>query len=695
VWIWSRIAAAIPRSSIALMSGVLAIAVLMVVGVPNTANAVDAPPLGLAVSGVADRSGAVPLEGETLSADVFVFVTPELAGGDIRRVRFVLDDRFFHEEWVAPYDFVGGSVSTAVPWDTTSVSDGEHTIVAHVFFRGGAKEQVSARFTVDNVDAPPVSPPVSPPCPPVSPPVSGPSSAPASPPHGCGGGGGLARFLGEPGGLALTVASAAAVVLGTAVTRRERPLGLLGVADRRSFTSGTATVRSATSVVSRVAATPLSVRILAAGAVVLPLLFSLTTVDAFALPKAIGLIILAVAVVAAALAADRTHKWRVRRDPIELAVLAFLGLNVVAWLLSPDLIHSLVGERYQYQGLLLVCVYAAVFAVGRGAVDENGARQLGIWVTAGSGLVAAYAVVQQLGWDPIWDELYPPGRVFSTFGQPNALAAYLAMTLPVAVAMAYVVRARARILVWGAVALSSAALLFTLSRGAFIAAAAAVALALVLRAHRGFPRALQQNYAVVGLGIVAVALSVVIVPSFRDGSVRAADRIAALGEIADGGSVQMHVDLWRVGTAMALDNPLIGIGPEMFPEEFPVYRDSVLEPDRAAVFMASRPESPHNVYIAIAVGSGIPALALYLGILFGTVAIGVAALRRTVAGRLRTLLLGFTAAIVAHAVTDLFMTAEPVGSWLLWVFMAVVIALARRKPPQRLLSRHPLLEAPF
>jgi O-antigen ligase len=292
-------------------------------------------------------------------------------------------------------------------------------------------------------------------------------------------------------------------------------------------------------------------------------------------------------------------------------------------------------------------------------------------------------VVQQLGWDPIWDELYSPGRVFSTFGQPNALAAYLVMTLPVAVAMAYLVRARARIFVWGAAVVSAAALLFTLSRGAFLAAAVALALAFAFRAHRGSLKVLQQKPSVAGLGVVVLALSIALVPSFRDGSVRAADRIMALGEIADGGSVQMHLDLWKVGTAMALDNPIVGIGHEMFPEEFPAYRDSLLEPDRAAVFMAFRPESPHNAYIALAVGSGIPALILYLVILFGTVAIGVAALRRNVAGKTRTLLLGFTAAIVAHAVTDLFMTAEPVGSWLLWLYMAVVIALARRKPPSR------------
>ncbi len=164
----------------------------------------------------------------------------------------------------------------------------------------------------------------------------------------------------------------------------------------------------------------------------------------------------------------------------------------------------------------------------------------------------------------------------------------------------------------------------------------------------------------------------------------------ALGDLNDGGSVQMHVDLWRVGAAVSLDNPVTGIGQEMFPTEFPRYRDAVLEPDRADVFASSRPESPHNVYIATAVGAGVPALVLYLAIVTGILGVGVGAVRRAAAGPSRQLLIGFTAAIAAHAVTDLFMTAEPVGSWMMWIFMAVVLALADAERFRQSGAVHPL-----
>jgi hypothetical protein len=70
-------------------------------------------------------------------------------------VRFYLDDpNMFgtprRVEKSAPYDFAGGSVSTANPFDTLTVSDGSHTLTAAVELSGGGIEVVNATFTVAN-----------------------------------------------------------------------------------------------------------------------------------------------------------------------------------------------------------------------------------------------------------------------------------------------------------------------------------------------------------------------------------------------------------------------------------------------------------------------------------------------------------------------------------------------------------------
>jgi O-antigen ligase len=155
---------------------------------------------------------------------------------------------------------------------------------------------------------------------------------------------------------------------------------------------------------------------------------------------------------------------------------------------------------------------------------------------------------------------------------------------------------------------------------------------------------------------------------------RIAER-AVLGAALDESSTASHLDLWAVGIRVALDNPILGVGPEIYPSLFPEYRDRVLSPARAAIMARFRPESPHNVPIAVADAAGVPALVAYLALVAGIL---VAAARRlaTASRRERWLLAGLIAAVVGHLVTDLFMTAEAAGSWTFWVLLGVLSVLA-------------------
>ena len=49
-----------------------------------------------------------------------------------------------------PYDFNGGTVSAATPFDTKTIANGSHTITAAIEFVGGGTEVVHATFTVTN-----------------------------------------------------------------------------------------------------------------------------------------------------------------------------------------------------------------------------------------------------------------------------------------------------------------------------------------------------------------------------------------------------------------------------------------------------------------------------------------------------------------------------------------------------------------
>src|SRR5690606_24747870 len=79
----------------------------------------------IAYSTQANRANSVPLEGATVSGKIYPFSKPN---DNVETVHFYLDDVFVRTENNSPYDFGGGSSSSADSWNTTTVTDGQHTI---------------------------------------------------------------------------------------------------------------------------------------------------------------------------------------------------------------------------------------------------------------------------------------------------------------------------------------------------------------------------------------------------------------------------------------------------------------------------------------------------------------------------------------------------------------------------------------
>src|SRR5262249_3834474 len=102
------------------------------------------------------------------------------------------------------------------------------------------------------------------------------------------------------------------------------------------------------------------------------------------------------------------------------------------------------------------------------------------------------------------------------------------------------------------------------------------------------------------------------------------------------------------------------------------------------LFWGIVPESPHSVYLALAAGSGIPALLAYLGLITCVILRLRRAIQTTAPGSRRgALLLALLAAIVGHLVTDVSMTAEVTGAWLFWVLLGAALGLTRNRESTR------------
>lgn len=212
-------------------------------------------------------------------------------------------------------------------------------------------------------------------------------------------------------------------------------------------------------------------------------------------------------------------------------------------------------------------------------------------------------------------------RAVGTFGAYNigALASLSALALLACLALAVVLTGRARWWAAGTAAYFALPLAFSLSRGAWVAAAVAAVLVL----GRGRPLRL---LGAVGAGALAVAAALPLVIA-RGGDL--ADRLASLldaGSSPDQ-SVVDRLALWTAARDMAFDRPLTGVGARAFAEHRDAYADlSLLGSSDIAFggdFERVALESPHNFYLLIASEQGLVAAGVFVVVFVLLVARGL------------------------------------------------------------------------
>lgn len=424
---------------------------------------------------------------------------------------------------------------------------------------------------------------------------------------------------------------------------------------------------------------------LVAGVVVLPLLFWPWSDDVFVGPKfdALRLFTAGGAIAAATWLVAARPDVRIRVS--DLAALGFVLLNILAFALSIDRGTSLLGEPLQQAGLVTVFALTGIYAVARISVRTiRRLTMLFVASAAAATTAALYAVVQIVGADPVWTAL-PLGRAFSTIGQPNWLAAYLVITIPLTIALAIATdRVHLRWIGLGAALLQTVALLATLSRSGYLGLLATMAVGIVLAARRGLRPAANSRRLLVGSAAAAViGVALLIGLSSATQSVTPADLVRRSASILDVDSFEsrQYMALWEVGLAITTDNPFVGTGQDTYAIVFPEYRDTVLDETRATYLAQFRPESSHNTYLSIAAGTGIPALLAYMTVI-GATAIALLGHVGT-PGRESILLSGLVAAMVGHVVTDSFMTIDLSGSWLFWALMGAGLAVIDHRSRQQ------------
>jgi O-antigen ligase len=341
--------------------------------------------------------------------------------------------------------------------------------------------------------------------------------------------------------------------------------------------------------------------ILAAGAVVIPVIFS-RGYDPFRMPKELAFRGEAIALLAAAVfwATSRARTWRVRRGAEWAVVAAGLGWTLVTAALSTNRLLSVDSSiTVAAAAVIFAATCVAAQAVSLVAVDV---------LMIGAAVNAAVVILQDRHlWSPFKFTIGGQYANVGFLGNTNDVGMFLLIPALAAVVM-LVTAAGARRWIYAAVAvLLFAAILVSASRGAVAAALAGL---LVFALVHSWRAAVVAVVALVAVALAALSPSTLIGKGVRQVSAAAAKRdyVVLLSE---------RLVPFLAAIDMTRDHPLLGVGPGCFKYHFMAYRVA-LPSHYPAAWTQGWPMNfgeVHDDHLQVASETGLPGYALFIAAL--------------------------------------------------------------------------------
>lgn len=427
---------------------------------------------------------------------------------------------------------------------------------------------------------------------------------------------------------------------------------------------------------------------LRAGAVALPLTVVAPAADPYILPKLLAARALLVVLLALhALRALRRGRLEIRRTPLDLALLVFVVSAALSTATAVNVNLALFGAYTRDEGLLTLCTYAGLFWITAQSLrDAAEARTLLVCIVAAGCVVAFFAALgaaigtQNGDAAGAGESAFTFGgmmRARGGFGNPNVLAAFLAMLVPPVAELLLTARTTwHRVLAANALFLMVVALVLTFGRSAWVGAGIGM-LPVLWRHHRA-------------LLVCTAAAAVSLLAAWHRSASGAATATAPpmlarllslLSPGAGSGGTRLHI--WSEALLAMRGRIITGWGPDTFGLVYPRFQQGRWTPGFVI-------DKAHSDLLQIAATQGDLGVFAYLWVLFG-------ALRAAWRGRAQPLGAALLGAVVAYQVTvqvnfSWFPSSGPY--WLLLGACAVVWSgAAPRVVSLRLPRMQPLSQA--
>lgn len=391
------------------------------------------------------------------------------------------------------------------------------------------------------------------------------------------------------------------------------------------------------------------------GAFLLPLVVAWTTNDPIILPKLVAarvlILLLAAVVIARWLRGEMTFK----RTPLDLPMLAYVASAGVSTLFAANMNLAFFGAHGRLEGLLTIATYAVLFWLTfQSLTNAAEARAVFRALLAGAFVVSLIAVLQAVAGALAVGPTSSVARASATFGNSNALAAYLAMVLPLAVnEFLKAPLASDRILAGNVVAMVAIALVLTFGRGGWIGGVVGVVI-VIAATKPSRRRVVVMAGAAVGL-VAAMVAAVALLGSGGPPIAQAttARFLSLLDPAAGTGAIRLHI--WKDTLGLIASRPWLGYGPDNFGLVFPMFQSGWWS--RLSVI-----DESHSEVLQIAATQGILGLAAFAWLC-------IAFIRLWWRGRHQLLAWGILGACVGYVLTLLVNFSTVPAALPYWIFL--------------------------
>jgi len=366
-------------------------------------------------------------------------------------------------------------------------------------------------------------------------------------------------------------------------------------------------------------------------------------------------------------------------------LLVWIAITTV---LSINPATAFLGKFRRYDGAWSYMLYALLFFLTmQYATSVARVRQLAQTLSWSSVVVAAYGILQAIGADPLeWGPLpFYENQSFSTYGNPNLLAGFLAFSIFVNLGLVFSEdRTAWRRWYWIVLLMNSVVAITAFSRSLWVAAVVAILVFAVLM-WRQKAKGVKEDWYFAG-GAAAVVAAVIGFSLTRAHYVMNFwNRIQSIFEF-DQASALTRFQIWDAAMQAVAERPIFGYGLDTFRLIF--RRFAPAEYAQEAGFR-SVADNVHNFPLQLATGIGIIGVLLFYALLFWVAYIAIrscwkASSEGAKAGRV--LFIGIVSACIAYCVHLFFGLSLPGVTFLLWIFMGVLMA-----PSAKMLKVRPLI----